>query len=129
MREIEFRGKDLKTGNWVYGDLLSNTPDGKCYIQPKDYFMDPIEVDKETIGQYTGLKDNHNNRLYENDFVIFHKDYFRLIKYSDVMAGYISMYKLKKQFYPGCEINHYDDFEVVGNIFDNPELLEAENDD
>lgn len=118
MREILFRGKTEK-GEWVYGDLFkvfddgSFIHDGKCHS---------VKVIPETIGQYTGLTDDNDNKIFEGDIVkCFSSDYIgnpkiNLIKVED-MTDYNTM------VYLNCS----DRLVIIGNIHDNPELLGGED--
>lgn len=131
MRDIEFRGK-RSNGEWVYGYLV--VANGKYYILPDaaDFSYGDngnririgcfVEVDPNTVGQYTGLKDKNGVKIYENDIISFNFDEINrigIIKYS---LGTFNVSFPKKFSYGSSSVNNYDG-EIIGNIHDNPELL------
>lgn len=128
MREILFRGKSVTDGRWVFGDL-SNYGVCKTITTVKDFrIIDSCEVIPETVGQYTGLKDKNGTKIFENDIIsahpdeLFPDDEIRLVvEWHDY--GWFG--KGSKGRYTSLESKWVSElFEVIGNRFDNPELLE-----
>ncbi len=126
MREIKFRGKKINTGKWISGDL-SNTSRGVAIIENNG--GDSIVVNAETLGQFTGLKDKNGKAIYEGDIVkrfdeIGHID-FRSGKFCAVMTDEDTGYDYCGDIIEDVIENdkNADTIEVIGNIYDNPELL------
>ena len=120
MREIKFRGWDY-SGNWVFGWLSG--PDTIHFEAANQYQWTAEEVLPETIGQYTGFKDNSDQDIYEGDIIRF------VIK----IAGRTYQQVAKVVFEQGMFILSADDDytlnrirnkRVIGNIYENPELIE-----
>jgi uncharacterized phage protein (TIGR01671 family) len=139
MREILFRGKDISFGDWIEGDLIRN--DSICYpavfigcIEASRNRYDELsvdghylpQVDPETVGQYTGLKDKNGKRIFEGD-VVKAADTNDADLVGEVVfnacAWLVSGTNWLDSLFRANEVHV---LEVIGNIHDNPELLEVE---
>lgn len=125
MRDILFRGKKVETGEWIYGNLL-HTDNGIYIIQniPKEE-INNYEVLPETICEYSGIDNILGIKIFENDIIqllgIYIGDYCFKAKVVFENGGFeinIIGGKYKGQL-KGIE----DRIDIIGNIFDNPELL------
>lgn len=142
MREIKFRGKRIDNGEWVYGFAYEHEPPLQCFSPTeekskwyiaKTAFADwnmPrqvefVEVDPNTVSQYTGLKDKNGKEIYEGDILrTTVGDGF--VYYDDRICGYGVKYNK-------VDCNLFLDFFmkkvpllIIGNIHDSPELLKEE---
>lgn len=127
MREILFKEKTIN-GNWVNG-LLANKND-KWYISNKAGSPFAYDVRPETLCQFTGLCDSYGNKIWENDILMAHLDesYPEDVTYKTVewnVAGWVTHEagSTDREYLDEFDLEH---FEVVGNIFDNKELLQEE---
>ena len=129
MREILFRGKRTDNGRqWVYGYFFKAW--GNCYILPG-----MVEVVPETIGQFTGLKDKNGTNIFEGDILgisIKDSDEKIVYKFGAVEFSTRSLeYIIRSKEGLVCGFNSilnsagFYEFglEVIGNIYDNKELL------
>ena len=120
MREIKFRGKRIDNTEWIRGGYIKrwNGVEYKHYIHDELY---EYEVDRGTVGQYTGLKDKYGTEIYEGD-IIFRPNEVGRIEFSEDGSFLIRfphhLARLNATWEP---------IEVIGNIHDTPELLEAES--
>lgn len=129
MREILFKAKRKDNGKWVEGYLMD---ENYINVPFDDYdacgrFDDPIEIDPDTICQFTGLTDKNDKKIWENDIVdTFEessKSFLRnVIKFEE------GCFKVFAKCYLPMHLDNYtkSDFEVIENIFDNSELLGVE---
>ena len=137
MRDILFRGKRTDNGEWVYGYYTKAryylnekemhvifAPDGEAF--PRCEFTEYEEVIPETVSQFTGLTGRNGRKIFEGDIVEGNSEYFTfthpygkvvydggqyLISFDDVLEDIECL---------GAWAN---DVEIIGNIYDNPELL------
>ncbi len=133
MREIEFRGKSIMEGTegrWLYSFGIKYGDDVELLYCDEETSDTWYYVNKETIGQYTGLKDKNGKKIFEGDIVKFRfkkdraecPDLIGYIEYQSTFTGFRIM-SYKGSF----KIDALETIiEVVGNIYDNPELLKEE---
>ena len=123
MREILFRGKRLDNGEWVYGSLLQvEHEDGSfttAIFHKKDAGGD-AEVSPSTVGQYTGLKDKNGKKIFDGDIVKRVGDKC-VVKWTEEDAKFIIIGSMTKLDF---SLFFAENLEVIGNIHDNPDLLE-----
>ena len=139
MREILFRGKDSITKSWVYGALVQqqdNPLKEKAFIiSYSNYqfgdFSEAVmhEVDPETVGQCTGFGDKNGNKIFEGDIVSIcnSKTFFFIVYWNHAVKSFIL--KSTVNGVNGIDCNVLDstqDIEVVGNIYDNSELIKEQ---
>ena len=120
-REILFRGKRKDNGEWIYGDLRqwSETSMGICDRDLKHTFP----VRPETVGQFTGTTDKTGAPLYEGDIVTFSGLTRFTVEYSTCRMGFYFSRLPNGGCIPGFTMAAWEHLEIIGNIHDNPELL------
>lgn len=138
-----YRGKRIENGEWVYGCLINNLFFKWQTREPIPYIVDPaqyedydsfddigdlaVQVDPETVGQYTGMQDRNGKEIFEGDIinvpawkmngeVNFTSGMFKV---RDRMRAYFNPSLASFMVEVRCD--------VIGNIHDNPELLEVSN--
>ena len=131
VRSIKFRGKDLIHNEWIYGGLAEDKNEN-AVILPKNNWQKGGCVDKDTIGQFTGLYDANEKEIYERDIIRFHfngSEYILCVIFNNEVGAWCVAYKGSE--YVGIRplgelLCEYSGMEVIGNIHDNPELFKEE---
>lgn len=144
MREILFKAKRLDNGEWVEGyyfksfDAYSEKEqhwiieNRCCFYGFYEGFSDPCEIDSNTLCQFTGLTDKDGDKIWENDIVDVSDCWWNPV--TNVERDLVEWDESKSGFYPYvCHNDEYDMYyypeasKVIGNKFDNPTLLEGDN--
>lgn len=152
-REIKFRGKDSDTGEWRYGYYVQHEKVTLCPVyENKEAFEKAVventehyiifdgfsdwnmtrafyraDVDGKTVGQYTGMKDCNGTEIYESDIVRIHGEETGRIVWDEQEFTWAVIVKRIKNC---LGVSYWSSsLEVIGNIYDNPELIGGAADD
>lgn len=123
MREILFRGKKIDGGEWIKGFYAENGH-GSSNIQPKCKFFGYL-VKPETVGQYTGLLDKNGNKIFEGDILESDSERF-VVDWDDEFSGFYLTNVNPRYQGVAMFANVADDGYIIGNVHDNPEMLNNE---
>lgn len=142
MREIKFRGKRLfDNKEWKYGFYylyidnsgkeFHNILNEEEQVTVNEYGATVpafTNIDKNTLGQYTGLKDVNGKEIYEGDIVLINKEknIKGIVKYSETYAEFVvvNTNNITDEYEPLADYKKH--LEILGNEYENPELLEKE---
>lgn len=129
MREILFRGKTLISNEWVYGYFVKGGT-RNCIVEHLANFP-KYDIDINTLGQYTGLTDKNGKKIFEGDML---KDdwgkIFEVIFTTSSCGFMVECISAPSEFETGrYRIGDVwcNTISVIGNIYDNPELLKGDN--
>ena len=119
MRAIKFRAQDLASNKWLYGDVRHHKDDVCIFEQGG---TKGEQVKRETVGQFTTLRDKNGNDIYEGD-ILKCGDEKTLLEVRFVRGVFAFLWNgdLDDEF--PCNAPTQEWAEIVGNIHDNPKLL------
>ncbi len=125
-REIKFRGKRKDNGQWIYGGFCKSK-DNYFICDERPETIVNLEIDSKTLGQRVGIKDNDWIDIYEGDIVKADFGMEKMngngkVEWSD-NGGYWKFISTKPHKLPSL-LHRAFNIEIIGNIHDNPELLE-----
>ena len=106
MRTIKFRGKDRKTGKWFIG-----TPENGC-----------LDINPETVGQFTGLKDENGKEIFEGDILDFNGLTVEVRLVRGVFAFLVNG-ELDEKLCGDCRTDLFA--KVIGNVYENIDILKG----
>jgi len=137
-REIKFRanvkynGFHLFAGEWVVGSVITRSNSTTMFVVEEDNLGNVIrefetEVIHETVGQFTGLKDQDGKEIYEGDIVSYtnpfnHNEYTHKVLWDDTWACF-GLFNNESKFAQETDWVKIIKVSLLGNIHDNPELL------
>ena len=137
MREILFKAKRIDNGKWVEGYVVRKHGLYFIYdiVNSDSCRQNIYEIDPETLCQFTGLCDKNGNKIWENDIVLVAENVYSTVKFG-LYHEAMKSERTHQGFYLESMDNYYyreelgywaKESAVVGNIFDNPELLQEEH--
>ena len=145
MSELLFRGQQRKKGekvrldgsplesSWFYGNGIFQTKGDFSIIYQSEPEFSKHSVYSDTLGQYTGLTDKHGTKIFEGDIVVYctntnratNKEFHEVVFETRGESGYFGIKISNIETWRFCLEVPAKLMEVVGNIYDNPELLDG----
>ena len=135
MREILFRGKRCDNSEWVQGYYIRAEHHWHNHGIHKDWITlgasanggwfalhNKYAVKAETVSQFTGLTDKNGKKIFEGD-IVRNGDYTMIVVWYDFHAALMLSFRVDGDYFEAISNSHIY-LEVIGNIHDNPELLE-----
>ena len=123
MREILFRGKRTNNGEWVEGDLI-HLPNGISILANGYAYVIP-----ETVGQYTGLTDKNGKKIFEGDIIDTPDRLIKVVWFTPNAQFDLNFIRYANDIiitnFKGIHMRDLKEYEIIGNIHDNPELLKG----
>ena len=128
MRELEFRGLSIETNKFIYENFIEKIDPKEvesifwaCFIHDKA--IKTYKVQRDSVGQYTGLKDRNDVKIFEGDIFILNDPNLKyVVEWYYGIIGFKGKQNKTYGSYIGLKV-WLSDIEVIGNVHENPELL------
>lgn len=131
MRDILFRGKRTDNGEWIEGCFLDKNNIGIFYddTEESDCSVHIFPVVSKTVGQYTGLTDKNGKKIFEGDIIDTPDRLVKVVWFTGNAQFDLHFIRYKDKvaitIFKGIHMIDLKEYEVIGNIHDNSELLEG----
>ena len=129
MREIKFRAWDLKTKKMHTAENINFC--GRKTVTVQYNPVKKICLDSAILMQYTGVKDKNGVEIYEGDIIRGHTGRYKVdcvVRWSSGNCGFIAVPTITERTYLCLNPGSTKSYEVIGNIYENPELVSNETD-
>lgn len=121
MRQIKFRAQDIASNKWLYGDLRHHKDDVCIFEQGG---TKGEQVKRDTVGQFTGLRDINGKDIYEGDILdVNYADEESYLEVRFVRGVFAFLWNGDLDDEPPCNAPTHEWAKVIGNIYDDPKLL------
>ena len=133
MREILFRGKRTDDYEWIEGSLCTTIPSDEdfytiSYFDFEGYYIEE-KVIPETVGQYTGLTDKNGKKIFEGDIIDTPDRLVKVVWFAGNAQFDLHFIRYKDDItitnFKGIHMRDLKEYEVIGNIYDNKEILDV----
>ena len=131
MREILFRGKRTDNGEWIEGCFLDKNNIGIFYddTEESDCSIHIFPVVSKTVGQYTGLTDKNGKKIFEGDIIDTPDRLIKVVWFAGNAQFDLHFIRYKDEVaitnFKGIHMRDLKEYEVIGNIYDNKEILDV----
>ncbi len=122
MREIKFRAWDTVMKCWTPREAIERLIIVKNSSRHGYFRLEQFDHPRWTIMQYTGLEDKNSKEIYEKDILLENAKQKAIVEWEEESACYVFSYDKEFAWFPTFDAVQHD-WEIIGNIYENPELI------